>query len=56
MELAPNLIRSYQARDAREAARARDESRNGRKTERQGLVVWKIDPSQSKNPAKNRLT
>ena len=46
-ELASNLIRkAIKARDAREAARkARDESRNGKKKKRQGLVVWEINSS-----------
>ncbi|HGD1959215.1 TPA: DNA topoisomerase IV subunit B [Streptococcus agalactiae] len=57
-DLASNLIRkSIKARDAREAARkARDESRNGKKSKKdKGLLSGKLTPAQSKNAKKNEL-
>ena len=57
-DLASNLIRkAIKARDAREAARkARDESRNGKKsTKDKGLLSGKLTPAQSKNAKKNEL-
>lgn len=57
-EIASHLIRkAIRARDAREAARkARDESRNGKKTKKdKGLLSGKLTPAQSKNAAKNEL-
>ncbi|HEN2717672.1 TPA: DNA topoisomerase IV subunit B [Streptococcus agalactiae] len=57
-DLASNLIRKViKARDAREAARkARDESRNGKKSKKdKGLLSGKLTPAQSKNAKKNEL-
>lgn len=57
-ELASNLVRkAIRARDAREAARkARDDSRNGKKTKKdKGLLSGKLTPAQSKNAKKNEL-
>ncbi|WP_270992280.1 DNA topoisomerase IV subunit B [Streptococcus agalactiae] len=57
-DLASNLIRkAIKARDAREAARkARDESRNGKKSKNdKGLLSGKLTPAQSKNAKKNEL-
>ncbi|HFV0035336.1 TPA: DNA topoisomerase IV subunit B [Streptococcus agalactiae] len=57
-DLASNLIRkAIKTRDAREAARkARDESRNGKKSKKdKGLLSGKLTPAQSKNAKKNEL-
>ncbi|HFU7476522.1 TPA: DNA topoisomerase IV subunit B [Streptococcus agalactiae] len=57
-DLASNLIRkAIKARGAREAARkARDESRNGKKSKKdKGLLSGKLTPAQSKNAKKNEL-
>lgn len=57
-DLASNLIRkAIKARDAREASRkARDESRNGKKSKKdKGLLSGKLTPAQSKNAKKNEL-
>ncbi|HGI8507329.1 TPA: DNA topoisomerase IV subunit B [Streptococcus agalactiae] len=57
-DLASNLIRkAIKAHDAREAARkARDESRNGKKSKKdKGLLSGKLTPAQSKNAKKNEL-
>ncbi|HEN6152830.1 TPA: DNA topoisomerase IV subunit B [Streptococcus agalactiae] len=57
-DLASNLIRkAIKERDAREAARkARDESRNGKKSKKdKGLLSGKLTPAQSKNAKKNEL-
>ncbi|HGH7799213.1 TPA: DNA topoisomerase IV subunit B [Streptococcus agalactiae] len=57
-DLASNLIRkAIKARDVREAARkARDESRNGKKSKKdKGLLSGKLTPAQSKNAKKNEL-
>ncbi|MCD0070551.1 DNA topoisomerase IV subunit B, partial [Streptococcus agalactiae] len=57
-DLASNLIRkAIKARDAREAARkARDESRNGKKSKNDKcLLSGKLTPAQSKNAKKNEL-
>ncbi|HGD4207751.1 TPA: DNA topoisomerase IV subunit B [Streptococcus agalactiae] len=57
-DLASNLIRkAIKARDTREAARkARDESRNGKKSKKdKGLLSGKLTPAQSKNAKKNEL-
>ncbi|HEN0189271.1 TPA: DNA topoisomerase IV subunit B [Streptococcus agalactiae] len=57
-DLASNLIRkAIKARDAREAVRkARDESRNGKKSKKdKGLLSGKLTPAQSKNAKKNEL-
>ncbi|HEN2453929.1 TPA: DNA topoisomerase IV subunit B [Streptococcus agalactiae] len=57
-DLASNLIRkAIKARDAREAARkARDESRNGKRSKKdKGLLSGKLTPAQSKNAKKNEL-
>lgn len=57
-DLASNLIRkAIKVRDAREAARkARDESRNGKKSKKdKGLLSGKLTPAQSKNAKKNEL-
>ncbi|HGD7045923.1 TPA: DNA topoisomerase IV subunit B [Streptococcus agalactiae] len=57
-DLASNLIRkAIKARDAREATRkARDESRNGKKSKKdKGLLSGKLTPAQSKNAKKNEL-
>ncbi|HFH8306207.1 TPA: DNA topoisomerase IV subunit B [Streptococcus agalactiae] len=57
-DLASNLIRkAIKARDACEAARkARDESRNGKKSKKdKGLLSGKLTPAQSKNAKKNEL-
>ncbi|MFS5851517.1 DNA topoisomerase IV subunit B [Streptococcus agalactiae] len=57
-DLASNLIRkAIKARVAREAARkARDESRNGKKSKKdKGLLSGKLTPAQSKNAKKNEL-
>ncbi|HEO5354603.1 TPA: DNA topoisomerase IV subunit B [Streptococcus agalactiae] len=53
-DLASNLIRK--AIKARDARKARDESRNGKKSKKdKGLLSGKLTPAQSKNAKKNEL-